>query len=246
MAERREARARRAPRTVRRGGARKRAVQRTIQRAIYDDEKEARRGELLAAARALFLERDGRLATVTEVAHRAGVAKGTVYLYFATKEELYVAHFEERMTALLARVRAECAAPGTGIRARIVGAICDFIEAHPELLRLGSLMNGVLERNASDEFVEGYKSRLGEALVATASDLATALAPLTVADAAQLLLRSYAMALGLWQQADLPLVVRRLVDRRPDLAFYRIDFAAELRGALALLWQEPAAPVGPA
>lgn len=246
MAEQRPARTRSAPRTVRRGGTRKRAAHRTIVRAIYDDEKEARRGELLAAARALFLERGGRLATVTEVADRAGVAKGTVYLYFATKEELYVAHFEERMTALLARVRAECADPGPGIRSRVVDAICAFIEAHPELLRLGSLMNGVLERNASDAFVEGYKSRLGEALIATASDLAAALAPLTVAEAAQLLLRSWAMALGLWQQADLPLLVQRLVDRRPDLAFYRIDFAAELRGALALLWQVPAAQAGPA
>jgi AcrR family transcriptional regulator len=234
MPEQNPARARRATSGVRRGTARK--------RAIYDDEKEARRGQLLAAARQLFLERNGRLATVTEVANRAGVAKGTVYLYFQTKEELYVTHYEELMTALLERLPAVCAQEKRDVRARIVDAICDFVEVQPDFLRLGSLMNGVLEQNLSDDFIEAYKSRLGGALIATATELSLALAPLSFADAAQLFLRSYAISVGLWQQADLPGVVRKLLKRRPDLGFYQIDFAGELRSALTLLWQQPATP----
>jgi TetR/AcrR family transcriptional regulator len=234
MPDRTPARARRAS-----GGARRPAA--TRKRAIYDDEKEARRGEMLAAARRLFLEHDGRLATVDEVADRAGVAKGTVYLYFKTKEELYVAQYEDLMVALLARMREVCASGrrADDVRAGIVDAICAFVEARPELLRLGSLMNAVLEQNVSDEFVEGYKSRLGAALIATADALVEALKPLSMAEATQLVLRTYAISVGLWQQADLPAVVRRLLERRPDLGFYEIEFAAELRGALELLWQPP-------
>lgn len=229
MAERSVARVRRAARAAPRATPRR--------RAIYDEEKEARRGELLAAARQLFLEHDGRLATVTEVAERAGVAKGTVYLYFQTKEELYVTHYEELMTALLARLRDVCADASRDVRAGVVDAICAFVDEQPDFLRLGSLMNGVLEQNLSDEFIEAYKSRLGEALLATAAALVQALAPLSPDEASRLFLRSYALALGLWQQADLPRVVRRLIARRPDLGFYVIDFPSELRRALTLVWQ---------
>lgn len=233
MPERSTARARRAVRAVPRRSARK--------RAIYDDEKEARRGELLAAARQLFLTHDGRLATVTEVAERAGVAKGTVYLYFQTKEELYVTQYEELMTALLGRLREVCAHEQRDVRGAIVDTICAFVAAERDFLRLGSLMNGVLEQNLSEEFIEAYKSRLGDALLATAVALTQALAPLSLEEATRLFLRTYALSLGLWQQADLPRVVRALIARRPDLGFYQIDFPSELRSALTLVWRSPAA-----
>jgi AcrR family transcriptional regulator len=57
--------------------------------------KEARPAEILAAARAVFLENGFALAKVEEIARRAGVSKGTVYLYFPTKEAL----FEEMVRA---------------------------------------------------------------------------------------------------------------------------------------------------
>lgn len=205
-------------------------------RAIYDDQKEARREAILAAARQLFVKRKGQLPTMMEVARRARLAKGTVYLYFQTREELYVAYYEQLMLSLLERLRALGAEGGDTLRERIVAAIGEFVDAHPELLRLGSLMNGVLEQNVSDDFVEGYKTRLGTALLATARQLTAALAPLSMEQASRLLLQTYAFAVGLWQQADTPSVVSRLLERRPDLAFYRIDFATELREALRLVW----------
>jgi AcrR family transcriptional regulator len=57
--------------------------------------KEARPSEILAAARAVFLENGFALAKVEEIARLAGVSKGTVYLYFPTKEAL----FEEMVRA---------------------------------------------------------------------------------------------------------------------------------------------------
>lgn len=51
--------------------------------------KEARPGELIAAALALFVEKGYAATRLEEVAARAGVAKGTVYLYFPSKEALF-------------------------------------------------------------------------------------------------------------------------------------------------------------
>lgn len=51
-------------------------------------EKEDRKEQILAAARTVFFEEGIRRATVDAIAARAEVAKGTVYLYFSTKETI--------------------------------------------------------------------------------------------------------------------------------------------------------------
>ena len=51
--------------------------------------KDARPGELLAAALDLFVEKGYAATRVEEVAIRAGVSKGTLFLYFPSKEELF-------------------------------------------------------------------------------------------------------------------------------------------------------------
>ena len=53
--------------------------------------KEARPGELLEAALDLFVEKGFAATRVDEVAARAGVSKGTLFLYFPSKEELFKA-----------------------------------------------------------------------------------------------------------------------------------------------------------
>lgn len=66
----------------------------------------ARPDELLAAALAVFGERGFRQTTLEEVAARAGVSKGTVYLYFASKDDLFRAVVEHNVTAMLEPVEA--------------------------------------------------------------------------------------------------------------------------------------------
>jgi AcrR family transcriptional regulator len=56
--------------------------------------------QLLDAARRVFAARGYSAATVQDVADAAGVAKGTVYLYFASKEELYLAALRKGLDEL--------------------------------------------------------------------------------------------------------------------------------------------------
>ena len=51
--------------------------------------KSVRRAEILAAARAVFLERPYEQASITEIADRAGCVVGTIYGYFENKRELF-------------------------------------------------------------------------------------------------------------------------------------------------------------
>jgi TetR/AcrR family transcriptional regulator len=57
--------------------------------------KEARPGELIEAALALFVEKGFAATRVEEVAARAGVSKGTLFLYFPSKEDLFKAVVRE-------------------------------------------------------------------------------------------------------------------------------------------------------
>lgn len=57
----------------------------------WERRKEARPQELLAAALDLFVERGYASTRLEDVARRAGVSKGTLYLYFTNKEELFKA-----------------------------------------------------------------------------------------------------------------------------------------------------------
>jgi AcrR family transcriptional regulator len=69
------------------------------QRAIDRERKEARREALLDAAERLLDADPTRVPSVAEVAEAAGLAKGTVYLYFASKERLLLALYERQIEA---------------------------------------------------------------------------------------------------------------------------------------------------
>ena len=64
--------------------------------------KEARPGELTAAALALFVEKGFAATRLEDVARRAGVSKGTLYLYFDSKESLFKAVIREGIFPVLA------------------------------------------------------------------------------------------------------------------------------------------------
>lgn len=64
--------------------------------------KQARPGELLDAALELFVEKGFAATRAEEVAARAGVSKGTLFLYFPSKEELFKAVVRENISGRFA------------------------------------------------------------------------------------------------------------------------------------------------
>lgn len=68
----------------------------------WERRKDARPQELLDAALALFVERGYAATRLDDVAARAGVSKGTLYLYFENKEELFKAVVRANLVSALA------------------------------------------------------------------------------------------------------------------------------------------------
>ena len=70
------------------------------------DKKEQTRGRVLAAAQVVFSRHGYHEATLREIAAAAGVSKGAVYYNFSSKDELFLALLEVRMTERLREIRA--------------------------------------------------------------------------------------------------------------------------------------------
>ena len=92
--------------------------------------KADRPAEIVAAALAVFAEKGFAAAKLDEIAARAGVSKGAVYLYFETKEDVFRAVVDRAIAPNIATVRAMAAAhPGplpdllTGVAAHVAGVI---------------------------------------------------------------------------------------------------------------------------
>jgi AcrR family transcriptional regulator len=86
-----------------------------------------RRSELLSAARAVFGAHGFDNATMEEIARRADVAKGTVYLYYDSKRAIYDAAWSACMEELEATMRTRVAAAGS-----LQAAISAFVSARVE------------------------------------------------------------------------------------------------------------------
>ena len=100
-------------------------------------QKTVRRDAILAAARKVFARKGYEGATIADIAKEAGVAAGTVYLYYASKTDLFAAlnaqFFHAIQTALI-----EAEAPPDvrrGTRARI-RAVFEACANHRDLVRL--------------------------------------------------------------------------------------------------------------
>jgi AcrR family transcriptional regulator len=66
-------------------------------------EREARKNDILEAAKTVFFERGFQAATMDQIAEAAELSKGSLYLYFPSKEELYVSILVEGMEILCDR-----------------------------------------------------------------------------------------------------------------------------------------------
>jgi TetR/AcrR family fatty acid metabolism transcriptional regulator len=73
------------------------------------DKNPEKRIRILDAALKIFASRGFYNAKVSEVAKEAGVADGTIYLYFESKDALLIALFEDRMQRIIARATDEIA-----------------------------------------------------------------------------------------------------------------------------------------
>ena len=81
--------------------------------------KQARPGEILDAALMVFAEKGYAAARMEDIAARAGVTKGTIYLYFPSKEDVFKALARQHVGSTIAQA--------TDVAAQYQGSVRDFL-----------------------------------------------------------------------------------------------------------------------
>ncbi|MCG8616308.1 MAG: TetR/AcrR family transcriptional regulator [Desulfobacterales bacterium] len=135
-------------------------------------EKERRRQEILAAAREVFSAKGFNSATMEEIASKAELSPGTLYLYFKNKEELHTSlsiNILARLGAEIEKVVDEDIAVEDKI-GRFRDVFIEFYDLDASILtNLFHLQSGETLHNLSDEVMQElkkYSSKAHQAIIA--------------------------------------------------------------------------------
>ncbi|MFZ5601111.1 MAG: TetR family transcriptional regulator [Pseudomonadota bacterium] len=207
-----------------------------IIRARDAEQKQQRRQTLIDAGWAIYLESDGQLPSVAQISARAGLAKGTFYIYFKTKEELFVELVAAAMDELFLKLNTYLDQPDSTLH----GCIEVFINAvgrEDPIIKLGPMLTGVLERNTEPAIIIGFKRRLVANLLHCGQNLARRFPGLDAHTAARTLMRSYAIVLGVAQILPSSHDVNSVLQQE-EFAPIRLSLAEDATAIIALLWQK--------
>jgi AcrR family transcriptional regulator len=223
-------------------------VPNTFQRAHHAEQKEIRRQTILAAALERFSEHSLSEITIASIARKAGLSKGSVYSYFATKEEVFLALLRGEIEGWSEVLRAvltdyETMQPVE----RVVADLVDTLRPQQTMLRLLSRLFIDIEENLSMEAVLDFKRWMLESTLRTGALLERALGIASLGDVpagsigAQYMMRLSVLSVGLWPMAHPSGAVAEVLEL-PEFEALRVDFWEELSACLLALFSGGHAP----
>jgi AcrR family transcriptional regulator len=209
------------------------------QRAIQAEDKQERQQAILDAAERLLLRCPERVASVAEVADEAGLAKGTVYLYFPSKEALLLALHERNIDAFFRALIALCERTVRVQVADILAITRTHMVEAPLFLPLATRCFAQIGQGVELEASTAFRQRMADRLMNAGAALERHFARLVPGGGVLLLWHSYALILGLWQMANAsgvetpPCAAGAIAPHAP----FEWSYSREVDRALLALWQ---------
>jgi len=206
--------------------------------ALSEEERLSRHTALLDAARRLYREK-GTLPSVSDIAKAAGMAKGAVYLWFRSKEEIYVALLEASLLEFMSRLLPVIVSlnPSPSLAPEVFATqYARVLAAVPDLMPLSSLHSRAFRTNLPVESLSRMNRNVGEGLSRAGDLLEQRLGCLSPGQGPYLLLQTWTLSAGLWQLMDIPDEVKN-IPGDPIFTVFRRGFHAELEAAVAQLWR---------
>ena len=212
-------------------------VPRTV-RARSAQAKDQRRAALVAAAGRLFADADFDAITIARVAEVAGMAKGTAYLYFATKETLFLELVREELSAWLADfVQAvERLRPARAVAA-LPQLVAKSFTARPHLRRLVVLQHTLLEPKLGDQPALQFKLHMRDLMDQAVAAITPKIAGWREQDAQLFLMQGFALVISTTLLSEPVPVIARVVASDARLKPFQIAFEPFLTSALTMLLQ---------
>jgi AcrR family transcriptional regulator len=199
----------------------------SAKKARKESDKVARRAVLLDAAKALLDEVPYPSLTMAAVAERAGLAKGTVYLYYASKEELFLELLVSLRDAWFTDVDTRLdASPRSLTPNELILLFASSLERRENMVKLLAIVS-TLESGLGLEAARHYKRRLWTKLTTTGARIEARFPGLEPGGGFRLLMHLWALIVGMHQLAEPSPVIRSAIAEL-GLEAFQFDFFAEL------------------
>jgi len=201
-------------------------------RAHRPDQKEIRRQAIMAGAAQLFAVCRYPELRMADLARLLGLGKGTLYLYFSTKETLFLAVLQAEMGGWFrgAAARLDATAPGTDPEKVALGLVQEMLD-RPQLPSLQALMHGVLEQDVPTGEALAFARFLQDGVTDVGMRLERVIPGLDSGRGAEFLLRFYSLVIGTQLMSSRPPAVREAL-QNPGLRVFDFTFEGVFKGAV--------------
>lgn len=211
-------------------------------RAINQAQKNQRRQKILDCGLALFAKSDYDKVSMARIAKCAGMAKGTVFLYFPTKEELFLVLTEQAFTLLFDDLDSMLGQKHSSKHSldRLMFSLTTVLQKHDQLVRLVTFSHIILEHNVRYSSALRYKKMLSQRMLQTGNHLETTIPFLVPGQGGKLLQWMYALIIGFGHMAQPAPIMKQIFKKEPSLRIHAIDFNTYFFDALQTLllgWQ---------
>ena len=208
------------------------------QRAISHDEKQERREAILNAAEELLASADYHEIRIAGVARKAGLAKGTIFLYFKTKEELFlqlqVRGYQSWFRDINGRLQRLSLQKQEITIQEFVDNIMVSLEDNSALIRLTPILHVILERNIDFKTALNFKRFLLNEILATGRLIEQCLPFLRKNEGARFLLYFQVLLIGLIQMSRPAPTVKQVIEEQ-KMEVFQLDFEEKLSEMMVLL-----------
>lgn len=204
-------------------------------RAISEKDKLKRKTKILNTAGRLFFQKGGQLPTVSQIAGNAGLSKGTVYLYFNTKEEIFMELYLLKLTEWAEFCITGFKEKSTRLSPEEMSQLLTgYIIKNPDVAMMGSIAKSVLEENINNAVL--IKAKISSALLLEAAGelFAENFPEITKERGAEITLWIISLITGLWQLATHPPHISEMI-KKEKLAVLEPDFAESVTNAVTAL-----------
>lgn len=184
-------------------------------RAITDEQKEERRSVIIQAATILFTNKSYSAISMAEVAETASVAKGTLFLYFATKEELFLAlawrGYQAFFSELNFRLKTHIKRGKNCSADEFLDMLQVALISDANFLRLMGIISVILEQNINFGVALKFKSMLADQIKETSNLLEQLFPEWHPGEALAFLLKLQAVAIGFQHLSEPSPVIRQVI-----------------------------------
>ncbi len=206
-----------------------------LKRARQVHQKEERRQAIQAAALELLKGSSFQAITMAAVAQKSQLGKGTIFIYFNTKEELFLNLAEEGLLVFFEVLDEGLNDSRAPLNAKsLPPLVVEALESSPPLSKLLSILHTVLEHHVDRLKILSFREFLATRALRSARLLEQRLPFLGPGQGLELVFQILALASGAWQISDPAPAVKEWLES-PGLQIFEISFRSLFERTLLAL-----------